>query len=447
MHVLAVSGLHVGIIFFVLRFLLSWMDKLKNGIAIKAVILILCIWLYAFVTGLSPSVIRASTMFSFMIVAISFKRTSNIYNTLALSAFAILMYEPFMLLEVGFQLSYLAVIGIIYLHPYLYALIELPPGLVDKAWNITCVSLSAQLVTAPLGILYFHQFPTYFLFSNLIVIPAAFLIIFMAIGFQILSIIPYVGELVAFLLKWVIFSLNWMVKAMQELPNALIAGLDITVLETWFMYLIIGFITIWLTQYNRKFMLYSLGVILALSASQTFEKWVLLHQKEITFYNTGKQPSIEYVNGLNSVFIADTSLLSNTDKMQFYVYHHRWKRGLRTTQLEASEDFTNVAILGNTKTLTIDNEHLFTAKQVETFLPDILYFNTYKYWYVKELSKLSYQPKIIIGAATSRKAAQMLVEFCQTNHWEYYTIRKDGAVKVLLTEDLRPMEFNHQKHH
>ena len=447
MHVLAVSGLHVGIIFFVLRFLFSWMDKLKNGIAIKAVILILSIWLYAFVTGLSPSVIRASTMFSFMIVAISFKRTSNIYNTLALSAFAILMYEPFMLLEVGFQLSYLAVIGIIYLHPYLYALIELPPGLMEKAWNITCVSLSAQLVTAPLGILYFHQFPTYFLFSNLIVIPAAFLIIFMAIGFQILSVIPFVGELIAFFLKWIIFSLNWLVKAMQQLPNALISGLDITVLETWFMYLIIGFGTVWLTQYNRKFMLYSLAVILALIGAQTLEKWELLHQKEITFYNTGKQPSIEYVNGQRSLFIADTNLLTDADKMQFYVYHHRWKRGLQTNHLEATEEYINIAVLGNTKTLTVDNHHLFTAKQVETFHPDILYFNTYKYKFVNELSKLSYKPIIIIGVGTSRKTAKMLKEYCQINQWEYYAIREDGAVKVLLTEDLKPKEFTHQKHH
>tara|TARA_R110002050_G_scaffold102774_1_gene211580 strand:+ start:15267 stop:17327 length:2061 start_codon:yes stop_codon:yes gene_type:complete len=450
MHVLAVSGLHVGIIFFVLQFILGWMDKIKNGKVLKAIVMIIAIWLYAFLTGLSPSVIRAATMFTFMIVALSFQRTSNIYNTLALSAFAILLYEPFMLLEVGFQLSYLAVIGIIFLHPYLYELVEIPPGLLDKAWNITCVSLAAQLVTAPLGILYFHQFPTYFLFSNLIVIPAAFLIIFMAIAFQILSVLPYVGFIIAFLLKWVIWALNWLVQGMQQLPHSLISGLDITVIETWFMYLIIVFTTIWLTQYNRKFMIYSLGVILLLAASQTIEKYNQLNQREITFYHTGKETYLEFVKGTSSSIIANPSLISNTDKMQFYVYHHRWKRGLPSEHLgldTLNTDGLNLYVLGNTSILEVDNQHLFSLPQVENLSPDILYFNTYKHNYISQLATLNYAPKIIIGVACSKKTSEKLTQLCLMKNWEYYSIRQDGAVKIALNEYLKPLSFTPQKHH
>ena len=448
MHVLAVSGLHVGIIFLVLRFLLGWMDKLKYGSIIKAILLIISIWFYAFITGLSPSVIRASTMFTFMIIAVSFKRKSNIYNTLALSAFAILIYEPFMLLEVGFQLSYLAVIGIIYLHPYLYALIEIPPGITEKAWNITCVSLSAQLVTAPLGILYFPHFPTSFLLSNLIVIPGAFLIIFLAIGFQIISIIPFVGEPIAFVLKWVVTALNWLVQKMELLPSALISGLDISVIETWLMYLFIASVTIWLTQYSRKFVLYTLVIVFLLVSSQTIEKWNQLNQKEITFYHTGKQAALEFINGLDSQFHADTSLINNTDKMQFYVYHHRWKRGLETRKIKAVQQTKSpISVLGNTTVLTIDNEHLFTPNQVHEAKPNILYVNTYKDQFIKELSQLNYQPKIIIGPASSRKVIQQLTLFCQTKKWEFYTIKEVGAIKVKLNEKLKPESFSHQRLH
>ncbi len=449
MHVLAVSGLHVGIIFLVLRFMLGWMDKFKNGEAIKAVILIISIWFYAFITGLSPSVIRAATMFSFMIVAVSFGRTSNIYNTLALSAFAILVYEPFMLLEVGFQLSYLAVIGIIYLHPYIYNLIEIPPGIIDKAWNITCVSLSAQLVTAPLGILYFHQFPTYFLLSNLIVIPAAFLIIFTAIGFQVLSIIPLIGKLISAILFGIVYSLNTLVKAMEQLPNSLITGLDISVIETWLMYLIIASFTIWLTQYNKKFVIYSLGLIMALTISQTIEKWSILNQKEITFYATGKQSSIEFVNGYHTLFIADSSLISNTDRMQFHVYHHRWKRGLGNVTLNHSDpknESSNAWYIGNTRILKLDNAHIFTPNQIHQFQPHVIFVNTYKNYDLSDWKDFKPKPIIIVGTNASKKVTQQMKLFCAKNLWKYYSSRENGAIKIALNQYFKPGEISFQKH-
>ena len=450
MHVLAVSGLHVGIIFLVLRFILGWMDKFKNGEAIKAVILIISIWFYAFITGLSPSVIRAATMFSFMILAVSFGRSSNIYNTLALSAFAILVYEPFMLLEVGFQLSYLAVIGIIYLHPYIYNLIEIPPGIIEKAWNITCVSISAQLVTAPLGILYFHQFPTYFLVSNLIVIPAAFLIIFTAIGFQFLSIIPFLGSLISSILYGIVFGLNMLVKGIEHLPNSLITGLDVSIIETWIMYLIIATITIWLTHYNKKFFIYCLGLIMALTISQTIEKWAILNQKEITFYDTGKQTSVEFVNGYHTLFIADTNLISNTAKMQFHVYHHRWKRGLSNvamSHIDSNYQFTNAWELGNTRILELDNNHLFTPNQIHQFSPQILLVNTYKNYDLSDWKGFTPKPIIIIGGKASKKVSQQIKLFCVKNEWEHYSSRENGSIKIALNPDFKPEEISYQKPH
>lgn len=440
MHVLAVSGLHVGIIFLLLRSILAWLDHRKFGSIIKAVLLILSIWFYAIITGLSPSVIRASTMFTFMIFAVAINRKSNIYNTIALSAFFILLFEPFMILEVGFQLSYLAVIGIVYLHPYLYNLISLKPGLINQAWNITCVSLAAQLATAPLGILYFHQFPSYFLFSNLIVIPAAFAIMVIAIGFQTFAVVPFLGHFFALFLNGIIWSLNWVVQQMEALPNSLISGLDISVVETWLLYSAILSLALWLTKGFRKYALYALLFILGLTTTQTIEKWNQHHQKQITIYDTGKQTAIEYVDGLNVTLIADSLLLTNSDRIQFHVLHHWWKRGLHQSNLLLFENlpYQQIALqFGKIRLLKFDKASLNSIQQIEAFNPHIIYVNYYKTQMLSELN-LAYKPLIIIGNNTKKKSKARLITICKEKGWKYHDMKISGAVKVVTnsTEEL-----------
>src|SRR6185369_7936506 len=121
------------------------------------------LWGYAFLTGLSPSVLRAVTMFSFVAIAKPVGRRTNFYNTLAASAFCLLLYDPYLIMSVGFQLSYLAVLGIVYLQRPIYNLWEAKSWFADWAWQLSCVSIAAQIATFALGFLYFHQFPVYFL--------------------------------------------------------------------------------------------------------------------------------------------------------------------------------------------------------------------------------------------------------------------------------------------
>ena len=158
MHVLAVSGLHVGILLLVLLNISKPLDHLKHGKYIRVVIVILGIWSYAFITGLSPSVLRAATMFTFVYLGRFGKRDVSIYNGLLASAFFLLMLQPNLIFQVGFQLSYAAVLGILYLQPKFYGLISKPRiKIVDKAWAITCVSFAAQIATFPFSIYYFLQ--------------------------------------------------------------------------------------------------------------------------------------------------------------------------------------------------------------------------------------------------------------------------------------------------
>ena len=170
-HILAVSGLHVGIILMLLLKLFTPFEHFKHGKTIKTIIIILILWMFAFVAGLSASVVRAVTMFSFLAIGQQFGSKKIILFSLFSSLFLLLIFNPFFLFDVGFQLSYLAVLGIITIQYKLYKIITFRNFLADKIWQLTTVSMAAQIGVLPLSLYYFHQFPGLFFLSNIVIIP------------------------------------------------------------------------------------------------------------------------------------------------------------------------------------------------------------------------------------------------------------------------------------
>ena len=235
MHILAVSGLHVGIVFLIFSSLLTKLpDRLVFRI-IKSVLLLLVIWAFAFLAGLSPSVQRAGWMFSFVILSKLVKRNSNILNSIAVSAFFLLVINPNNIFQLGFQLSYSAVVGIVLIYPLLYKLVYVKYWLFDKAWSLLVVSIAAQAATLPFTIAYFHQFPNYFLLANLFVIPLAFAIVMGAIVIVPLFLIFGFNFLLPVLLSSLLSLLNGGIEIVNELPYAVSRGL-------WFHPISIGLI-------------------------------------------------------------------------------------------------------------------------------------------------------------------------------------------------------------
>lgn len=170
-HILAVSGLHVGILYFILLFLFRPLTYLKYGSMVRSILIVVLLWSFSVVAGVSPSVVRAVTMFSFFTLAMAIKRPTNSFNTLFLSFFLLLLLRPNWLFHVGFQLSYLAVFAILWIQPKLYKLYR-PRFYVDRLfWGIITVTISAQLGIIPLSLYYFHQFPGLFFLTNIVILP------------------------------------------------------------------------------------------------------------------------------------------------------------------------------------------------------------------------------------------------------------------------------------
>ncbi len=207
MHILAVSGLHVGIILLILRFLTRFIHWYRLR-WVRSFLIISLIWCFAFVTGLSPSVLRAATMFSFLEIGSSLGGNRKSKDAVLVSALLLLVYDPLLLYQVGFQLSYMAVMAILWVQPWLFSFYK-PQFYVDNLlWGTATVTIAAQLGVLPLSLYYFHQFPGLFLLSNIVILP--FLAIILAYGLLIIvcALIGKVPEIFIESYGWIIDQMN-----------------------------------------------------------------------------------------------------------------------------------------------------------------------------------------------------------------------------------------------
>jgi competence protein ComEC len=314
-HVLSVSGAHVAIVFILLEFLFGFLNRFKYGRTIKAVIIITLIWYYALLSGFSPAVCRAAVMISMVIVGKTYSRTINTLNILAVSAFFLLLYNPLFITDVGFQLSYLAVSGLIIFQPVLYKLFRFKNKWADKLWLLCSVSLAAQVITFPLSAFYFHQFPVYFLVSNLFIIIPSTVIMYSGIAYLIFGSIPFLGRILGFILEKSILFMDKVLAIIEHAPWSGISKIWITPIEYLLLYVII--IGAFYFLYNRKTWLLqlSLTALLLLTISISIKRWRSARASTITVLNLRKHTGIVMRKGSNTAVITD---LSDTDKVFKY---------------------------------------------------------------------------------------------------------------------------------
>lgn len=287
-HVLSVSGMHVVIVFWLLAAMLFWMDRNKVLKALRFPLLIMAVWAYAFLTGLSPSVMRAAMMLSFVLWAAAGGRRSITYNNIAASAFFLLLFEPKLLLDLGFQLSYLAVVGIVFFNPIILGLYQVRIRILRPISDYSAMSIAAQAGAFPLAMYYFQQFPVYFLLANLlIVLPASGI---MYLGFALL-LIPETAltqpllQIFGFLLSGLIDAVNGGLYWIQALPAASLQGLQITWWECVLIYICMLSLVLAYTRRSKQMLWSCLSCLLILwatTAVKQYHKWMdrtlIIHQ-------------------------------------------------------------------------------------------------------------------------------------------------------------------------
>ncbi len=329
MHILAVSGAHVGIIFLGMVALFKRIPiRHRHWRKLETVLILLTIWAFAFLAGMGPSIARATVMFSFFLIARAFRLDYSGYNILAASAFVLLVCDPQMLFQVSFQLSFLAVLGMMLFYPTLYKLSPVMPKWADYFWKIFLLGIAAQLGTLPACLYYFGQFPSYFWLSGLVVVPLASLYMYGAAALLLCELIlPQLAGWIALPLVWMVKSMNYLIYLVQKLPGALLDGIWLR----WWDVLLVSAVVIFLAVHlhrpkGRWIVAMSAGITL-LSISHLHKAWQRHNQQKIVFYHTGaaKHLLADLISGHQR--ISFTSEVLTAKQERFAAHEHRKATG------------------------------------------------------------------------------------------------------------------------
>lgn len=310
-HVLSVSGAHVAIIYLLLQWVLGFFNTYRYGRHIKACIIILLIWYYSMLSGFSPAVCRAAVMISMVIIGKTYARYINMLNILAISAFILLLYNPLFIVDVGFQLSYLAVAGLVVLQPLVYKWFEFKNKWADKLWAACSISIAAQVITFPLSALYFHQFPVYFLLSNLLIIIPTTIIMYSGIAYLMFSWVPVLSGALAYVLEQTILFMNKVLALIEHAPFAGISKIWLTMPEYLLLYIII--ISLFYFLYDKKSWLIKLAIVclLLVCTSISIKKYRAETANSVAFLNLRKNTGIVFKSGNSAVILTN---LADTDR-------------------------------------------------------------------------------------------------------------------------------------
>ncbi len=314
-HILAVSGLHVGIWYLILSFLCKPLEKRKYGKIIRLLLILTILWAYALLTGLSASVVRAVSMFSFIAVGKTGKRQTNNLQALITSFFLLLLIHPLYLFDVGFQMSYTAVLAIILFYPVFYGFFpETRLLLLQKIFQLSSLSTAASIGTFPLSLYYFHQFPGLFIISNLLIVPLLGIIMSLGIGVVFLAYFNIIPEPLAYILAFLIRNMNHVVRLLAAQKEFLLQNLHFSFPSVLLSYLFLAGIYLWWWYKNRKSKLIVLGISALFLTYLIYEKRQSLQQNEVWAFHKTKATILAEVRG-NSLQISasiDTAKQADT---------------------------------------------------------------------------------------------------------------------------------------
>lgn len=319
-HIIAISGMHLALIYGGLLWMLGWCPNRILPKSIKGAFIIFILWMFTFVTGGAASVLRATVMFTFITAGkFMLRRYTNTYNTLAASAFLLLCYEPRLLTDAGFQLSYLAVLSIVICYRRIYHLLQCGYGWLDKLWDMAALTLSAQVLTVPLCLYYFHRFPFFFLPANMLAVPLSTVILYAEILILFFGYVPWVGPVLGGLTQAMIRWMNNAVSWIGDCPYATIENLGIRLPTVICLYVCIsGILICWLHKWRSGLLLVVVGWVIW-SISNMCHRISEPYQRKMVIYNIPGHTVVDNIRGYRTVTIADPEVIKDDSLFERYI--------------------------------------------------------------------------------------------------------------------------------
>ncbi|OXA92868.1 ComEC/Rec2 family competence protein [Flavobacterium hercynium] len=419
-HILSVSGLHVGFIMLFILFLLKPIPNTPKGSLTKLIILITSLGAFAILSGLSPPVLRSVIMFSFIAIADHLRRGRNIYHTLLVSAFIILLFQPYFLFEVGFQLSYIALFSILWLQPLLKNLWEPQNKVLHYIWEALTVSFAAQIGTFPICLYYFHQFPCLFFVTNIVILPFLSFIMIIGIAVMLIAAFTRCPEFLIIALEKLITVLNLITQHIASYESFIIREISFSFDYTIAFYLFLISTIIWLKKPTHNKLFITLGTVILLQLTFIRSKKRTSEQQELIVYNTNKNTNITEKYGRNTTLYT-TDTLQKISSLQSYLTENF---GI----LKATNRTRNTYFFNNIKILLIDSSCVY-KKDIH---PDILILTQSTHVNLDRVIA-DLKPKAIIADASNSYTLQKSWKLsCEKKKIPFHATAEKGYYKLTL---------------
>ncbi|WP_281227733.1 ComEC/Rec2 family competence protein [Flavobacterium aquiphilum] len=417
-HILSVSGLHIGFILLFVTFILKPFPNTRKGAFIKLIITLACLSLFGILAGLAPSVVRSVTMFSFVAIGLYLRRSVNIYHTLLASIFLILLFQPSFLFDVGFQLSYVALFFIVWLQPLMANLWQPKNKILNYFWDILTVSFAAQIGTFPLSIYYFHQFPGLFFVTNLIVIP--FLGFIMSLGVLIMSLAAFnwVPFYPTKTLEISIYYLDKIINKIASLEQFVIKDIPLNSSLLISSYLVIITVIITFQYKNFRSLICVLISIIIFQLSAIGTKWNVQNQTEFIVLNTTKSTQLIERKGNKAVIYTNDHILNNTVLASYLTANF--------STLKGKYKLKNLMYFRGNKILVIDSSKVYPRN----ISPDVVIITqSPKINFDRLLQTL--KPKLIVADASNYKSFQKRWKItCEQQKIPFHATGEKGFYKI-----------------
>jgi len=420
-HILSVSGLHVGCIMIAVGFLLKPLPKTKFGELLKLFIIIAFLWLFALVAGFSPAVTRSVVMFTFIAIGEYSNRKTNIFHTLIASMFFILLFEPSFIFDVGFQLSYCALFFIVWLKP-IFDKIWMPENKILKyIWGILSVSFAAQIGAFPLSVYYFHQFPGLFFVTNLMVLPLLGLILALGVFVMIWAFFTTVPAFLAKILEYSIWFLNKIINWVASFESFIFQDISFNWQMLATCYLVIFAFAIWIMKPDFKKLSLALVTLIIFQITYFGTEYLNQKQEEFIVFNAKRSTLISERKGENIVLYTSDSLTEAT--MNFAVKPYLVGNFASISKIKK---VSNLNYFDKNKILIVDSLSVF-PKNVN---PDILVLTQSPKLNLERILQFS-KPKIIVADASNyRTYAMRWKETCEKEKIPFHSTVEKGFYKL-----------------
>jgi competence protein ComEC len=422
-HIIAISGMHLALIYGLLLLLTKPLRR-KHLQFLRVILILSGLWLFTLLAGAQASVVRSAVMFTCIAIGEALSKKTSIYNTLALSAFLLLVYNPFWLWDVGFQLSYAAVVSIVTFYRPIYNWFYFPNKILDFVWKTMAISIAAQIVTTPISLYHFHQFPALFLLTNIVAVPLSSLILFGEIFLCAIAwltpVAMYVGKFVQLLIYW----MNSYIEMIEQVSFSLWNGFSISILQAILLSIAATSICFWLMD-KRKWMLWTaLGSLLFFTVLRSLSFNEAYGQKKLIVYNVPKYTAIDLISGRTYNFIGDSTLLYDDFIRNFHIQPSRVLHRMNQ----------NLALPINCHDFEFCSKHIAIIDSTQYFVPiqpkqkvDVLILSGNPKLYISNLLKTFEINQIVIDGSVPQWKAKLWKHDCDSLNIHCFDVSEKGA--------------------